>query len=185
MPAASPLYTVGHGTRSLGELLAVLSSVPIGVLVDVRRFPGSRRHPHFARAELGLALREAGVEYVFEGEALGGRRSARRDSPHVGLRVLQFRGYADHMETPEFAAAIDRVLRLAGQRATAVMCAERHWTQCHRRLIADYAALARGSGVVHLLDAERRESHVPLDVARVVDGRIAYDGGAASQGTLF
>lgn len=183
--ASTTIFTAGHGTRSLAEFVALLASGPVEVLVDVRRYPASRRHPQFARATLEAGLRDAGVDYAWEGEALGGRRSPRRDSHHVGLRVAQFRGYADHMETPEFAAAIDRVLAIARRRAVAVMCAERHWSQCHRRLIADFLVLVRGVEVMHLVEPGRRELHVPLDVARRSGPIVIYAGGSDAQGSLF
>src|SRR4051812_33644543 len=101
------LFTIGHGARSLEELVMLLGEANARILVDVRRFPGSRRHPHFARAALEASLPPLGVTYVFRGEALGGRREGRAGSPHRALREPAFRAYADHMDTPEFRAAAD------------------------------------------------------------------------------
>src|SRR5688500_13070404 len=99
------LYTVGHGTRSVDELVAVLASADIAGLVDVRRHPGSRRHPHLGRDSLAAALPGHGVAYEFQGETLGGRRSRVPDSRHPAWRNASFQGYADHMDTPEFRTA--------------------------------------------------------------------------------
>src|SRR5215216_6276526 len=104
------LFTVGHGTRSTDELLAVLRSGGVGRVVDVRRFPGSRRHPHLGREPLAAALAAAEVEYEWAGEALGGRRSGVEPSRHPALRNASFRAYADHMDAPEFRDALDRLL---------------------------------------------------------------------------
>ncbi|MBI2072207.1 MAG: DUF488 domain-containing protein [Gemmatimonadetes bacterium] len=127
------LYTIGHSTHTLEEFLALLRQHAIKVLVDVRRFPTSRRHPHFVREALAEALRGAGVEYVHEPQ-LGGWRSARPDSPNTAWRTKGFQGYADHMGTPEFGTALARIVALGSERATAVMCAEITPWRCHRQL---------------------------------------------------
>jgi uncharacterized protein (DUF488 family) len=116
--------------------------------VDVRRFPSSRRLPWFNRGELERSLHDAGIEYLHL-EALGGRRDPVPDSPNAGWRVGQFRGYADHMATPEFGDAVDRLTALARERRTAVMCAEAQWSRCHRRLLSD-TLLVRGWEVQHI-----------------------------------
>ena len=108
----------------------------IQVVADVRRFPASRRHPHFSRESLEPALAARSVDYCWL-PALGGRRAPRADSANTGWRVAAFRGYADYMETPEFADALADLVELARSRRTAIMCAESLWWQCHRRLIAD------------------------------------------------
>src|SRR5262245_22828529 len=109
--AAMVLYTIGHSTRELAEFLALLRAHGIRRLVDVRRYPGSRRHPHFARDALAAALRADGIDYRHEAD-LGGRRTGRRDSPHTAWRSASFRAYADHMDTPGFAAALARLVAL-------------------------------------------------------------------------
>ena len=159
-PAAATVYTVGHGTRTIADLVAVLRGADIVRLVDVRRFPASRRHPHLAREPLAEALAEAGVAYEWQGEALGGRRSrTQRPSRHPALRNQAFQGYAEHMETTEFREALERLENRAREGETlAVMCAETLWWRCHRRLIADAVALD-GISVLHLLAARRAEPH--------------------------
>jgi uncharacterized protein (DUF488 family) len=149
---------VGHGARSLDRLLAVLAEGGVARVADVRRYPGSRRHPHFGRAALEESLPAAGVAYEWWGDELGGRRKPVEPSRHPEWRDPSFRAFADHMDTPEFAAALDRLLAGAGRTPTAVMCAETLWWKCHRRLIAD-AVAARGVEVVHLLDVGTRQAH--------------------------
>ena len=172
------LYTVGHGTRSVEELAAVAGSAGVERIVDVRRHPGSRRWPHLARPNLEQALPALGIAYEFQGDALGGRRSTRPDSRHVAWRNASFRGYADHMETPEFRSALQRLLdELDHGPATAVMCSETLWWRCHRRLIAD-AAVLFSTPVIHLLSGSEHPAH-PLhpEVRRGDDGWPVYDAG--------
>lgn len=170
------LYTVGHSTRSLEELVEVLRSHGVELLVDVRRFPGSRRHPHFARESLEGALPEAGIDYLWL-QGLGGRRSARKDSPHTAWRVAGFASYADHMETQEFREEAETLLERGREAAAAVMCAEALPERCHRRLLADWLTV-RGVEVLHILDRERTRRHELPDFARVEEGtRLVYDGG--------
>lgn len=172
------LFTVGHSTRSLDELVAILRSHGVARIADVRRFPASRRHPHFARESLERSLPEAGIDYRwFPG--LGGRRSRRQDSPHTAWRVKGFAAYADHLDSPEFEEAIGALVAWASERPAAVMCAEALPERCHRRLIADWLT-ARGDEVVHLLDETRSRPHEIPDFARVEGGRLIYDGGQPS-----
>lgn len=179
-----PVFTVGHSTRSIEELSALLTGHGIEVLVDVRRYPGSRRHPQFSRDALARSVEEAGIRYVHEPD-LGGRRAAHPDSPHTAWRVEAFRGYADHMETLEFAAALDRLMRLAESHTAVILCAEALPWRCHRRLISD-ALVARGIEVRHILGAGRTDSHELDPNARVQPGgRIVYSGPAGDQGSLF
>jgi len=170
------VWSIGHGTRPADELLAVLNEAEIKVLADVRSAPGSRRHPQFGRSALASSLAEVGIEYVHL-RGLGGRRDAAPGSPHVALQVEAFRAYADHMASAEFAADYARLGAIARERATAFMCAETLWWRCHRRLLSD-RLVADGWDVVHLLTPGKREPHRMWDVARVVDGRLVYDGGA-------
>lgn len=172
------LFTVGHGTRTVAELAAVAASAEVTRIVDVRRHPGSRRLPHLGRDNLSVALPEHGIQYQWEGEALGGRRSRRPESRHTAWRNASFAGYADHMKTPEFRAALLRLLdEVAAGMATAVMCSETVWWRCHRRLIAD-AAVLQGTPVTHLLSESNHPDH-PLhpDLRRGEDGWPVYDGG--------
>lgn len=170
------VWSVGHGARPADELVVVLNEAGIKVLADVRSVPGSRRHPQFGRSALTSSLAAAGIEYVHL-RGLGGRRDALPDSPHVALKVEAFRGYADHMASEDFAADYGRLGALARERPTAFMCAETHWSQCHRRMLSDRLTVD-GWSVVHLLGPGKSEPHQLWDVARVVDGRLKYDGGA-------
>ena len=173
MPEAV-LYTVGHGRRSVEELAAVLADAGVSRLVDVRRFPGSRRSPHLSRATLERQLPTFGIAYEWC-EELGGRRSRVAGSRHSAWSHDAFAGYADHMDTPGFRRALDRLLE---QLPLAVMCAETLWWRCHRRLIADAAVLA-GADVVHLLEVGRRQAHSLHPGVRPDDeGRPVYDGGS-------
>ena len=148
--------------------------------MDVRRFPGSRRHPQFNSEALERTLADAGIEYVHL-EALGGRRNPIDASPNGGWQVGQFRGYADHMESDEFAAGLARLAELAATKRTAVMCAEAQWWRCHRRLLSD-ALLVRGHEVVHIGARGETQQHELTDFA-VPDGeRLTYP---PAQGTLI
>ena len=157
------------------ELVSVLNEAGIKVLVDVRSVPGSRRHPQFGRSALTTTLAKAGIDYVHLG-GLGGRRDALPDSPHVALKVDAFRGYADHMATAEFAADYARLEAVARQKRAAFMCAETHWSKCHRRILSDRLTVG-GWSVTHLLAPGSSEAHHLWDVARVVDGMLVYDSG--------
>ena len=169
------LLTVGHGTLAADELISLLVGAGVRRLVDVRTAPGSRRHPHFGRAEMARWLPEAGITYRWERD-LGGWRKAAPDSPNVVLRHAGFRGYADYMATPAFGAALDRLLVEAEAETTAAMCSESLWWRCHRRLLADAAVLVRGFDVTHLLHNGRLEDHRVTEGARVRDGTVVYDG---------
>lgn len=175
------LLTVGHGTASAEDFAALLHDADVRAVVDVRRFPGSRRHPHFHTDAMRVWLPESGIGYRWE-ERLGGRRSRMPDSPNTGLRNPSFAGYADWMRGEEFWVALDDVLAEAAARPTAVMCSESVWWRCHRRMIADAASLVRGVEVRHLMHDGRLAAHVPTDVARADGGLVVYDGGA---GALF
>ena len=170
------IFTVGHSTRAPDELIAILREAGVELLVDVRRFPGSRRHPQFGKEALRAGLAAAGIDYRHEPD-LGGRREPRPDSPNTAWRVAGFRGYADHMASPEFRAALDRLIAQQ-QTPTAVMCAEAVPWKCHRQLIAD-ALVARGVEVVHLLGPGQRQPHV-LNPAAVFrgDGALVYSRGS-------
>jgi uncharacterized protein (DUF488 family) len=173
------VYTLGHSTLDLDAFLALLARHGIAGIADVRRFPASRRHPHFGREALAASLAAAGVAYEWL-PSLGGRRPAHAGSPHVGWRVEAFRGYADHMESAEFAGGLARLLELAAARPTAIMCAEAVPWRCHRQLVAD-ALVARGVEVRHVVGAAENP-HRLTAFARVQGERIVYDG--ASQARL-
>lgn len=152
--------------------MAILSAAGVNLVVDVRRFPSSRRHPQFNRDQLATALTGAGIGYRHLPD-LGGRREPGVHSPNNGWRDAGFRGYADHMQTPVFADALTQLTDLAGEFTVAVLCAEADWRRCHRALIADALKLA-GFDVVHLLDAQHAEAHPWTGPARIVDGRLNY-----------
>ncbi len=166
------IWTIGHSTRSLDEFLALLTSNGIEALADVRRYPGSRRLPHFSQDALAASLAEAGIAYAHFSE-LGGRRRPRADSPNTAWRDESFRGYADYMATDEFRAGIARLLEMAQRARTAYMCAEALWWQCHRRLISDFLKAA-GHEVIHILGAGKTEAHRFTPPARIVDGQLTY-----------
>src|SRR5437762_6763481 len=169
------LYTVGHGARPVEALLAVLGATGVDLVVDIRRFPGSRRHPQFGRERLADALAAAGIGYDWQGDALGGRRPRSDRSRHIALREAGFAGYADHMGGPQFRAAVDVLIDRAARRRLAVMCAETVWWHCHRMLVAD-AAVLRGTGVVHLIEVGRSQPHrLSPTVRRGDDGWPVYD----------
>jgi uncharacterized protein (DUF488 family) len=166
------IFTIGHSTRSLDELVDILKVHAVRCVVDVRRFPASRRHPHFNRVELAAELAKQGIGYEWFPD-LGGRRAARPDSHNTRWRNASFRGYADYMETVAFRNAIERVETIAAGRSVAIMCAESLWWRCHRSLIADYLT-ASGTAVSHIVDARKTEPHRYTEPARIVDGRLSY-----------
>ncbi len=171
------LITFGHGTASAERIAELLHSAGVQTLVDVRIAPGSRRNPHVARAELERWLPGVGIDYRWE-KRLGGFRRPAPDSPDVVWQEPAFRGYAGHMRQPEFLAAADEVLGQAATGQLAVMCSESTWWRCHRRLIADFAELARGADVRHLMHDGRLAAHRPTPGARLrPDGLLVYDGG--------
>ncbi|HET6726312.1 MAG TPA: DUF488 domain-containing protein [Gammaproteobacteria bacterium] len=175
------VLTIGHSTRSFDELLALLQMHEVRQLVDVRTVPRSRRNPQFNRETLGESLGPPGIRYVHE-EALGGLRKTYPDSINTGWRNDSFRGYADYMQTQEFAEGMARLVELARRHRTAIMCAEAVPWRCHRSLIAD-ALVVRGCEVEHILSGDRRMPHTLTDFA-VVDGeRIIYP--AQRSGELF
>jgi len=169
------LYTIGHSTRTLDELVSALKAHGIETLVDIRAFPMSRRLPHFNREALEHSLQEQGIRYIWM-KALGGyRKATRKDSPHTALRNTSFRNYADYTLTPEFDRAITELLELASTSRTAYMCAERVYFRCHRMIVSDWL-LAHGHEVLHI-DAEGPpRPHKLTPEARVINGEMIYRG---------
>jgi uncharacterized protein (DUF488 family) len=174
------VWTIGHSTRAWNDFVELLKAHGIRAIADVRRFPASRKHPQFNREEMEKALAAVNVEYAAYPD-LGGRRPARPDSPNTAWRNASFRGYADYMATPAFHDALQRLLRLAGGKRTAMMCAEAVWWRCHRGLIADELK-ARGVEVLHIGDGGEPKPHPYTPAARVVQGRLSYAG---EQGRLL
>jgi uncharacterized protein (DUF488 family) len=168
------VWTIGHSTRPIDEFIATLESFGIGVLVDVRTYPGSRRYPQFNKPNLVASLAQVEIEYRHAPE-LGGRRRANLDSMNMAWRNEMFRGYADHMETGEFRDGIDRLLSLARESRTAIMCAEAVWWKCHRSLVADYLK-AKGVTMLHILGQGKSEEHPFTSAARIVNGELSYRG---------
>lgn len=173
------IYTLGHSNRSLEELAALLKEEGIGCLVDIRSLPGSGRFPWFNKAPLERAMNRAGVRYVWEGKALGGRRPENpADSRHSAL-ANGFRSFATHMETPEFRLGIERLLDLASTHRTAFFCAERKPEHCHRSLIADYLTV-RGYTVNHLVAPGETRRHSLHPAAWLEGFELVYEGGSAT-----
>lgn len=168
------IRTVGHGTAAEAALLQLLTGAGIAALIDVRRFPGSRHHPHVGKDEMARWLPASGIDYQWM-PALGGRRRATGDSTNTGLRNPQFRAYADHMATGEFAAAVQELLDLAARRSVAFLCSETLWWRCHRRLLADHLVLVERWRVEHLSHDGRLVEHPVTAGARRAGDHVVYD----------
>jgi len=166
------LFTIGHSTRPIDAFLALLAEAGVDAIADVRRFPGSRRHPQYNSEALAHALGAAGIAYRHF-PALGGRRGAAVESPHTLWREPGFRSYADYAETPEFRAGFDALLDWAEGRRAAIMCAEAVWWRCHRRIIADYL-LAAGIEVKHILDGKIEPAKLTPGAEKRPDGSLLY-----------
>ncbi len=176
----APVFTMGHSTRTARGFVSLLKEYGIARLVDVRRYPGSRRHPQFNAEALEATLADAGVAYVHEAD-LGGRRSGRRDSPNTAWRQPGFRAYADYATTPAFRNALARVVAWAAAERVALMCAEAVPWRCHRQVIADHLA-ARGIPVRHILGPGQSRGHELHPAAHVQsDGSIVYRGPGSGQ----
>ena len=168
------LWTIGHSTHSIEDFVRALKSFEVQTLADVRSFPGSRRYPQFNKEQLKTSLAADGIEYQHFPE-LGGRRRGRPDSPNVAWRNESFRGYADYMETVDFREGMARLLDVAREHRTAIMCAEAVWWRCHRSLISDYLK-AKGVEVAHIMAPGKSEAHPFTSAARIVDGELSYRG---------
>jgi uncharacterized protein (DUF488 family) len=169
------VFTIGHSTRTLQELISALRAHGIRTLVDIRAFPMSRRLPHFNREALEQELPRADIAYVWMKDLGGRRKKQRDDSPNMALRNDSFRNYADYMLTEPFQHAIEELLRLAAQVPTAIMCAERVYFRCHRMLVSDYL-VAHGHEVLHIDDARPVRPHKLMAEARLVEGQLLYSG---------
>src|SRR5712691_3809022 len=166
------LWTIGHSTRSFGEFLALLAEHRIQFLADVRHFPTSQRVPWTAKRSLAKALSDSGIAYEHL-EALGGFRKALPESVNLGWRNSGFRGYADYMASPEFSAGLDRLIAIASEWRTAIMCAEAVPWKCHRSLLSDLL-LVHGVRVVHILSPGKTQDHRLTAFARVHGTRVTY-----------
>jgi uncharacterized protein (DUF488 family) len=187
MPQPPPVFTIGHSTRSLAELVDLLQESEIELLVDVRSVPRSRTNPQFNVDALPAPLAAAGIAYRHL-RALGGLRGRRKDagpSPNALWRNDAFRNYADYAQTEAFGAGLDELLALARERRSAVMCAEAVWWRCHRRIIADHL-LARGVPVTHIMGPGKTEPATLTPGARpLADGSIIYPDAAGEQLALW
>jgi uncharacterized protein (DUF488 family) len=169
------LYTIGHSTRPLDELIEALHAHEIRTLVDIRAFPMSRRLPQFNRESFEKSLAAAGFRYLWM-PALGGyRKKIRDDSPNIALRNASFRNYADYMLTAEFDDAMKDLIALAENSRTAYMCAERVYFRCHRMLVSDWL-VAHGYEVVHIDGIGPVKPHLLTKEARMIDGELIYRG---------
>ena len=167
------IWTIGHSTRSIDVFISLLEENGIRLLADVRSLPGSKRYPQFNKETLAESLNARGIRYEHFPE-LGGRRKSKPDSRNTAWRNASFRGYADYMETKEFHKGIERLFTLAGEVGpAAIMCAEAVWWRCHRSLISDYLK-ARRIDVMHILGANKIESHPFTSAARIVNGELSY-----------
>jgi len=173
-PRWSPgtVFTIGHSTLPIEKFLATLAAYGVERLADVRTVPRSRRNPQFNKEALAQSLAEAGIEYLAM-PSLGGLRRPRKDSPNTGWRNDSFRGYADYMQTAEFADALEQLVRSSGERRVAIMCAEAVPWRCHRSLVAD-ALQARGIPVVEILSATSHRVHRLTPFAHVEGTRVTY-----------
>jgi uncharacterized protein (DUF488 family) len=169
------LYTIGHSTRTIEDLISALKAHQVQTLADIRAFPMSQRLPQFNRDSLEQSLPAAGIRYVWF-KALGGyRKKILEESPNIALRNQSFRNYADYMLTPEFDRAMSDLLALAESSRTAYMCAERVYFRCHRMLVSDWL-VAHGHEVLHIDSEVPVKAHRLTAEARIVDGRLIYRG---------
>jgi len=169
------LYTIGHSTRTIEDLISALKAHQVQTLADIRAFPMSQRLPQFNRDSLEQSLSAAGIRYVWF-KALGGyRKKILEESPNIALRNQSFRNYADYMLTPEFNRAMSDLLALAESSRTAYMCAERVYFRCHRMLVSDWL-VAHGHEVLHIDSEVPVKAHRLTAEARIVDGRLIYRG---------
>ena len=166
------VFTIGHSTRPIDEFIGLLRANRVKQLIDIRTIPKSRWNPQFNREALAESLRAARIRYVHMKD-LGGLRRARRDSINLGWRNVNFRGYADYMQTPEFTGALERAIEIAKERPTALMCAEAVPWRCHRSLVAD-ALMVRGVRVDEIVSAAAPKEHTLTPFARVEGTRITY-----------
>lgn len=172
---AKTLWTIGHSNHPLDRFLELLAANSIQLIADVRRFPASRKHPHFNGDALAASLAAEGIGYRHFPD-LGGRRSERLpDSPNTAWRVEAFNAYADHLQSAEAQAALTELRRIAGQQSVAVLCAEGLPWQCHRRIIAD-ALLAEGWSVLDIMPNGKTKEHTLPEFARIDDGTVTYPG---------
>lgn len=166
------IWTIGHSTRSLAEFIAILHSLNIECIADIRSFPGSRKFPHFNKEALELSLPENNIQYVHLKE-LGGRRKVKPDSTNTNWRHPAFRGYADYMETDQFKEAVKELEMLASAKRTSYMCSEALWWRCHRSMVSDRLKI-NGWTVLHITGPGKTVEHTFTSAARIVNGELFY-----------
>jgi uncharacterized protein (DUF488 family) len=170
--AEHTIYTIGHSTHTVENFIKMLRSFGIQMLVDIRRFPASRKYPGFNKDVLATELEKYGINYIHL-EDLGGRRPVKKDSINTLWRNRSFQGYADYMQTPSFKTAIRRLEEIGLQQPTAYMCAEALWWRCHRSMVSDYLK-AKGWRVLHIMAPGKIEEHHYTSPARIEDDQIFY-----------
>ena len=166
------IWTIGHSTHPLEEFVEWLKSHKIEALVDIRRYPGSRKYPHFNKESLEGSLPKNDILY-YHFEKLGGRRKAKPDSVNQVWRHPSFRGYADYMETGEFRDVINQLKAIASKKRTAIMCSEAVWWSCHRAMVADYLK-ADNWEVLHIMGKDKTTEHPYTKPAKVEEGKLVY-----------
>jgi uncharacterized protein (DUF488 family) len=166
------IWTIGHSTHTLEELVAMLNSFEIKLLADIRSFPGSRKFPQFNKENLEVSLPENGIEYVHL-KKLGGRRKVNPASKNISWRHLAFRAYADYMETSDFKEGIEELEKIAQQQRTAYMCSEAVWWRCHRSMVSDYLK-SKGWKVMHIMAIEKEEEHPYTSPTKIVNEQLSY-----------
>ena len=172
------IWTIGHSTRSFAGLLSLLQEFEIGLLADIRSYPGSKRLPHFNKAYLEVELPKNGINYLHIKD-LGGRRTPLPDSLNTALESGGFRGYADYMTAPVFKQAVEQLEKEAFRVRTVYMCAEAYWGSCHRALLSDFLK-HRGWTVIHIVNTGTTQEHPYTRQARIENGQLNY-----SQPDLF
>lgn len=166
------LYTIGHSTRDIDSFIELLLQNKIAVLVDVRRFPGSRKFPHFNKERLAQSLKDNEIEYL-HCDALGGRRRPKENSNNLIWRNKSFQAYADYMETEDFKNAITKMTSIAEHKTTVIMCSEAVWWRCHRALISDYLKV-NGWTILHIMSKTNLQEHPYTSAAKIIDNKLTY-----------
>ena len=166
------IWTIGHSTHPLEEFIEWLKAHRIEALTDIRRYPGSRRYPHFNKDALEISLPKNGISY-YHFENLGGRRKARPDSVNHVWRHPSFRGYADYMETKEFRATVEELKQIASEKRISLMCSEAVWWSCHRAMVSDYLKV-QDCEVLHIMSLDKTTEHPFTKPAKNIDGRLVY-----------
>jgi uncharacterized protein (DUF488 family) len=166
------IWTIGHSTRTFDEFLTILKSFNIELIADVRRYPGSKKYPHFNKDVLKISLSEKNIEYIHF-EDLGGRRKPKLNSINTAWRHSAFRGYADYMESDIFKEEIKKLERIASKKRAALMCSEAVWWRCHRSLISDYLKV-NGWTVIHIMSIEKGSEHPFTSPAKIINGKLIY-----------